>query len=287
VTAAELRRKVRQLELRARKTMSRVTAGAYRGAFRGKGIEFEEIREYVPGDDTRSIDWNVTAKLGRPHVKRYSEERDQTLMFLVDASRSTLFGRKFDSIAEMFAVLAFAAVSNNDEVGLILFTGSVELYVPPAKGIVHVERMIRDTLAFEPRGQSTNLAGALEFLMRVRRKRSFVFLLSDFLAENFQPALRVCAARHELVAVSVADPREEALPDCGLVEIEDAESAVHRILDTSDPRVRSAFEAAGRDRRARLTNMLRSLNVDHLCVETGVDFVPQLVRFLRAHAKTA
>jgi uncharacterized protein (DUF58 family) len=291
VTASELKRKVSQLQLRARKTMSVVTAGAYRCAFRGKGVEFEEIREYVPGDDTRSIDWNVTARLGRPHLKRFSEEREQTLMFLVDASRSTLFGsgcaRKIDSIAELFSILAFAAVSNNDEVGLILFTGAVELYVPPAKGVVHVQRMIRDVLAFDPQGSSTNVAGALEFFMQVRRKRSFVFLISDYLADNFQCTLRSCAVRHDLVAVSVFDPREEALPNCGLIELEDPESAVHRILDTGDPRVREAFETAARQRRERLSRMFRSIGVDHLRVETDSNFVPQLARFLRAHAKTA
>jgi uncharacterized protein (DUF58 family) len=291
VTAAEVRRTVLHLELRARKTMSRVTAGAYRSAFRGKGVEFEEIREYVPGDDVRSIDWNVTARLGRPHLKRYSEEREQSLMFVVDASRSTLFGsgsaRKMDAIAELFAVLSFAAVSNNDEVGLILFTDEVELYVPPAKGMVHVQRMIRDVLAFEPRGTSTNLAGALEFLMQVRRKRSFVFLISDYLAENFQAALRACAGRHDVVAVSVFDAREEALPDCGLVELEDPESGNHRIVDTSDPRVRVAFESAAQRRRETLSGMLRAADVDYLRVEAGGNFIPQLARFLSAHAKRA
>jgi uncharacterized protein (DUF58 family) len=291
MTAAELRSKVRQLELRARKTMTIVTPGAYRSAFRGKGVEFEEIREYVPGDDTRSIDWNVTARLGRPHLKRFSEEREQSLMFLVDASGSTKFGsgarRKIDSMAEIFSVLAFAAASNNDEVGLILFTGTVERYVPPAKGIVHVQRLIRDVLAFEPRGTGTNLAAALAFLMQVRRKRSFAFLLSDFLDGHFQPELRSCALRHDLVALSVFDAREETLPDCGLVELEDPESGVGRLVDTSAPRVRAAFAAAAQLRRETLSRNLRSIGVDHLRVQAGGSFIPQLAQFLRAHAKTA
>jgi len=299
MTTAELRRKVLQLELRARKTMNLVTTGAYRSAFRGKGVEFEEIREYFPGDDTRSIDWNVTARLGRPHLKRFSEEREQTLMFLVDVSSSTLFGsgvvssrdplgaRKIDAIAELFAVLSLVAVSIGDEVGLILFTNDVELYVPPAKGIVHVQRMIREVLAFEPRGTVTNIAGALEFLTKVRRKRAFVFLISDFLTEPFERELRTSAARHDLVAISVFDAREAALPDCGLMEFEDSESGAHGFLDTNDPHVRDAFEIAAKQRRERLESVFRSVGVDHLRVQAGSDFIPQLARFLRAHAKAA
>jgi uncharacterized protein (DUF58 family) len=291
MTAAEVRRKVLQLELRARRTLSHVTTGAYRRAFRGRGAEFEEIREYVPGDDTRSIDWNVTARLGRPHLKRFSEERQQTLIFLVDVSSSTLFGsgraRKIDAIAELFAVLSLVAVSSGDEAGLILFTNSVELYVAPAKGIVHVQRMIREVLAFEPRGNATNLAGTLKFLTKVRHKKAFVFLLSDFLTEPFERELRICAARHDVVAISVFDAREEALPDCGLMEFEDSESGAHALLDTHDPHVRDAFEFAAKQQRQRLETLFRSAGVDHLQVQAGSDFIPQLARFLRAHAKAA
>jgi uncharacterized protein (DUF58 family) len=293
MTAAELRRKVLELELRARKNMALVTAGAYRSAFRGKGVEFEEIREYVPGDDARSIDWNVTARLGRPHLKRFSEEREQTLMFLVDASSSTIFGsgatrgHKSDAIAELFAILSFAAVTSHDEVGLILFAEGVELYVPPAKGTAHVQRMIRDVVAFEPHGASTGLAGALEFLTNVRRKRAFVFLISDFLVDGISRALRTCAARHDVVAVSVFDPREESLPDCGLIEFEDPESGWHALLDSGDAQVRDAFEAAARQRRDSLAREFRSANIDHLRVKVGTNFVPNLARFLRAHAKAA
>jgi uncharacterized protein (DUF58 family) len=299
MTAAELRRKVLELELRARKNMALVTAGAYRSAFRGKGVEFEEIREYVPGDDARSIDWNVTARLGRPHLKRFSEEREQTLMFLIDASSSTIFGsgatrvatsgstRKSDAIAELFAILSFAAVTSHDEVGLILFAEGVELYVPPAKGTAHVQRMIRDVVAFELHGASTGLAGALEFLTNVRRKRAFVFVISDFLVDGISRALRTCAARHDVVAVSVFDPREESLPDCGLIEFEDPESGWHALLDSSDAHVRDAFEAAARQRRESLAREFRSANIDHLRVEVGTNFIPNLARFLRAHAKAA
>jgi uncharacterized protein (DUF58 family) len=291
MTAAELRRKVLELELRARKTIALVTAGAYRSAFRGKGVEFEEIREYIHGDDTRSIDWNVTARLGRAHLKRFSEEREQTLMFLVDASSSTLFGsgsaRKMDAIAELFAVLSFAAATSHDEVALILFAEGVELYVPPAKGTSHVQRMIRDVLAFEPRGTTTGLAGALEFLMSVRRKRAFVFLISDFLVDGIDLTLRACAARHDVVAVSVFDPREEAVPDCGLIEFEDPESGWHVLLDTADAQVRVAVEATARQRRENLAKEFRSAGIDHLRIEVGTNFVPNLARFLRRHAKAA
>ena len=283
VTSGELRSKVHQLELRARKIMSHVAPGAYRTAFRAKGVEFEEIREYIPGDDVRAIDWNVTAKLGRPHVKRFAEERELTLMFLVDASRSTLFGAKCDAIAELFAVLALSAVGNGDEVGMILFTDTVEQYFPPGKGMNHVQRMIREVVSFTPRGTGSNLAGALDFLMRIRRKRSFVFLISDYLAGDFKKSMGTCASRHDLVAVSVFDAREETLPDCGLVQMEDSETGRSVVIDTSDVQRRVAFASAAAEHREHLTTLFRSLSVDHLRVEAGSNFVPQLARFLRAH----
>ena len=206
MTAAELARRVRSVELRARRTVGELVSGAYHSAFKGQGIEFQEVREYVAGDDTRTIDWNVTARVGRPYIKRFAEERDQTVMLLLDGSRSQSFGAagafKRDMAAEILAMLAFAAAYNKDETGLILFTGEVERYVPPAGGETHVLRLIRDVLAFQPRHRGTNLTRALEFLIKVRRRRSLVFVISDFQDRGFERQLRIAARRHDVIAVS-------------------------------------------------------------------------------------
>ena len=287
MTAAELARKVRLVELRARKTVGGALSGAYHSAFKGQGMEFQEVREYVPGDDTRSIDWNVTARVGRPYIKRFAEERDQTVMLLLDGSRSNFFGTgaapKNEAAAEVFAVLAFAAVCNHDEAGLILFTDDVELYVPPGRGRSHVLRLIRDVLAFQPRGRGTNIARALEFLGKVRRRRSLAVLISDFLADDFERQLRVCARRHDLIAISIFDAREERLPDCGLVQVEDAESGRRCTIDTGNPAVRAIWEAGARRQTATLEALFRSVHIDHLRLAAGAGYLQSLIPFLRLH----
>jgi uncharacterized protein (DUF58 family) len=289
MTAAELARKVRLVELRGRKTVGGLVSGAYRTAFKGHGIEFLEVREYVPGDDTRSIDWNVTARIGRPHLKRFAEEREETVMLVVDGSSSNRFGSgrvwKSEAAAEVYAVLALAALQNNDQTGLMIFTDEVELYVPPRRSESHVRRLIREILAFEPRGKGTNIARALDFLRKVRHRRSLVFLISDFLDEGFEHQLRVTARQHDLVAVSIFDPREEQMPDCGLVELEDAESGVRWWMDTADPAVREAYERGAGERAGQLRELFREAGVDHLRIEAGADYFHRLVEFLRVHAK--
>ena len=289
MTAAELSRKVRLVELRARRTVGGMISGAYHTAFKGQSVEFQEVREYVPGDDTRSIDWNVTARVGRPYLKRYAEERDQTVIILLDGSRSHLFGTgdalKKDVAAEIFAVLAFAAVYNKDETGLILFTDEIELYVSPGRGQRHVLRLIRDVLAFQARGSGTNLARALEFLCRVRRRRSLVFVVSDFQDSGFERELRIAGKRHDVVAFSLFDPREETLPDCGLLDFEDAESGARWTLDTSDAGVREAWTARARAQLEELRGIFRAAGIDHLRIETGTDYLRKLVGFLRRHGK--
>ena len=289
MTAAELARKVRLVELRARRTVGGMISGAYHTAFKGPGVEFQEVREYVPGDDTRSIDWNVTARVGRPYLKRYAEERDQTVIILLDGSRSHLFGTgdalKKDVAAEIFAVLAFAAVYNQDETGLILFTDDIELYVAPGRGPRHVLRLIRDVLAFQPRGSGTNLARALEFLCRVRRRRSLVFVVSDFQDRGFERELRIAGKRHDVVAFSLFDPREANLPDCGLLDFEDAESGARWTLDTSDAGVREAWTARARAQLEDLRGIFRAAGIDHLRIETGTDYLSRLAGFLRRHGK--
>ena len=287
MTTAELARKVRLVELRARKTVGGALSGAYHSAFKGQGVEFQEVREYVPGDDTRSIDWNVTARVGRPYLKRFAEERDQTVVLLLDASRSHFFGTgaaiKYEAAAEVLAILAFAAVYNKDETALILFTDEVEHYVPPGRGPTHVLRIIRDVLAWEPKGHRTSIARALDFLARVHRRRSLAVLISDFLDDHFERPLRICARRHDLIAISVFDPREDRLPDCGLVDVEDAESGQRYTIDTGHPEIRALWEAAAGERAARLQALFRAANIDHLRVEAGADLLRPLIPFLRRH----
>jgi uncharacterized protein (DUF58 family) len=295
VTAEELSRKVRGLELRARKMTGGLISGAYHSAFKGRGIEFLDVREYVPGDDTRSIDWNVTARAGHPFVKRYAEERDETVMLLVDGSLSMRFGggdmakcdAKCDTAAEIFAILASAAVQNHDHTGLILFGNEVDLYVPPACNGLHLLRMIREVLAYRPRGGGTDIARALEFLGRVRRRRSLAFLISDFLGRGFDKPLRAQAKHHDLIAVPIYDPRESQLPDCGLMDFEDAETGETWTVDTSDEQVRGAHEREAWRRSEGLARLLRSAGVDALRIAAGSDYLSNLIAFLRLHAKKA
>jgi uncharacterized protein (DUF58 family) len=289
MNTAELARKVRLVELRGRKTVGGLVSGAYRTAFKGQGIEFLEVREYVAGDDTRSIDWNVTARMGRPHLKRFAEEREETVMLAVDGSASNRFGSgpvwKNEAAAELYAVLALAAIHNNDQTGLLIFTDAVELYVPPRRSESHVRRLIREILAFEPRGKGTNIGRALDFLCKVRQRRSLVFLISDFQDEGFEAPLRIAARQHDLMAISIFDAREERMPDCGLVEFEDAESGARWLMDTGDPMVREAYERSTGEGVERLREVFREAGVDHLRVEAGADCFHDLVEFLRAHAK--
>jgi uncharacterized protein (DUF58 family) len=291
VTAEELSRKVRGLELRARKMTGGLISGAYHSAFKGRGIEFLDVREYVPGDDTRAIDWNVTARAGHPFVKRYAEERDETVMLLVDGSLSMRFGSgvlsKSDTAAEIFAILASAAVQNHDRTGLILFGNEVELYVPPACNGPHLLRMIREVLAYRPREGGTDIARALEFLGRVRRRRSLAFLISDFQARGFDKPLRAQAKHHDLIAVPIHDPRESQLPDCGLIDFEDAETGEIWTLDTSDEQVRGAHEREAWRRSEGLARLFRSAGVDALHIAAGSDYLSSLIAFLRLHAKKA
>jgi uncharacterized protein (DUF58 family) len=291
VTAEELSRKVRGIELRARQVSGGLISGAYHSAFKGRGIEFLDVREYVPGDDVRAIDWNVTARAGHPFIKRFSEERDETVMLLVDGSLSMQFGStpspKNAIATEIFAVLASAAEQNHDHTGLILFTDEVKLYLAPARGPAHLLRMIREVLAFDAPAGGTNLAAALEFLGRTRWRRSLAFLISDFRARGFDKALRSQARHHDLIAIPVHDPREMQIPDCGLMEFEDAETGERFTLDTSDPLVRGAYEREAWRQSHSLDDLFRSAGVDSLRIAAGADYLPGLTAFLRRHARRA
>ncbi|MCX7818202.1 MAG: DUF58 domain-containing protein [Kiritimatiellae bacterium] len=282
----ELLRKVRRIELRSRRLVNEVFAGSYHSVFKGRGIEFDEVREYTIGDDVRTIDWNVTARMGQPFVKKYVEERELTVVLVADVSASNRFGSraqlKSDLIAEIAAVLAFSAIRNNDRVGVLLFSNQVERFVPPRKGVAHGLRVIREVLAAEPEQRGTDVGPAVEFLNHALHRRAVVFLLSDFLfPEPRRRALAVAARRHDLIAVIVQDRRELAWPRAGVVEWWDVESGLCRLVDTSNARVRRQLtEAATAHRRAWL-DRLRAVGADAIEVTTGEPYDRALVRFFR------
>ncbi|MDD5558026.1 MAG: DUF58 domain-containing protein [bacterium] len=281
----EILRKVRRIQIHTTRVVRDVFAGEYQSVFKGRGMEFEEVREYQVGDDVRAIDWNVTARTGRPHVKLFREERELTVMILADVSASGAFGTrqrlKGELIAEFSAAVAFAAITNNDKVGLILFSDRVEKYIPPKKGVTHVLRVIRELLSPAPRGRGTDIGAALEFLSTVTTRTAIAFLVSDFLDTGYERALRLAARRHDLVAVRVADRREEELPPIGLVEMEDPESGERALLDTGDPRLRRACAGAAAERSAALDRFLRAQAVDRIGIETGEPYAPALLGFFR------
>ena len=285
----ELIKKIRYIQIYTSKAVNDVLAGEYHSVFKGQGMEFDEVRAYQPGDDIRTIDWNVTARTGHPYVKRYVEEREITVFFLVDLSASGSFGSggklKNEIAAEFCALLAFSAIKNNDKVGLIIFTDNIELFIPPAKGTSHVLRLIRELLYFDPgkkqQGTGTDIALALDYLGRVLQKRGVVFLVSDFLDHDFEKPLGVLARRHDLIAVTVSDPREYALPDVGLLEIQDAENGATVLLDTGSSEVRKRYETLARKNKETLSRLFRSTGVDHIPLFTDRDYVLDLVKFFR------
>jgi uncharacterized protein (DUF58 family) len=281
----EILRKVRQIEIRTSRMVNSVFGGEYHSVFKGQGMEFQEVREYVPGDDVRAIDWNVTARGGEVFVKKFTEERELTVMLLVDISASQFFGStprfKKDLAAEIAAVLAFAAIRNNDRVGLVLFTDEVELYVPPRKGTSHVLRAIREVLSRAPRSRGTSLAAALKFLNRVTHRRAVSFLISDFLDAGFERQLRVTARRHDLISVVIGDRREREWPAVGLVDWTDAESGGRRLLDTSSREVRRILGQAWADRRGGLLETLKGCRSDAVEVFAGEPYERQLINFFK------
>ena len=282
----EILRQVRLLELRTRGLVNSVFTGEYRSVFKGQGMEFAEVREYQPGDEVRTIDWNVTARMQRPYVKRYIEERELTVMLVVDLSGSSRFGTrvrfKSELASELSAVIAMSAVRNNDRVGALLFSDRIEHVLPPRKGRRHALRVIRDLLVFEPKGQGTDIASALEYLGRLLRHHTIVFVVSDFLATDIERPLKLLAQRHDVVAVTVEDPAEMTLPDVGLVRFTDPESGDTVAVDTSDSSVRAHFEeTVGRERQER-TKLFRRLAIDEVAVRTDVPFIEPLLKFFRA-----
>ena len=281
----EVLRQVRLLELRTRGLVNSLFSGEYHSVFKGQGMEFAEVREYQPGDEVRSIDWNVTARMRQPFVKRYVEERELTVMLAVDLSGSSRFGTvsryKSELETELSAVLAMSANRNNDRVGALLFTDRVEHVVPPGKGRKHMLRLIRDLLAYRPAGSATNIGVATEYLGKMLSHRSIIFLLSDFQSSDMERPIKLLAQRHDVVAVTVEDPRERTLPDIGLARFVDPESGETIDVDTGDRRVREAYERSVAEDAERLRRLFRRLGIDEIPIQTDTGYVEPLLRFFR------
>lgn len=286
---AGLLSKVRHIELRTRRLVNDLFAGEYHSVFKGQGLEFTEVRPYYAGDDVRLIDWNVSARARRLHVKRFQEERELTVLLAVDMSGSVDFGSggcaKGEVAAELCALVAFSAIRNNDKVGLLIFTDHNELFIPPRKGRTQGLRVIREVLAFRAERRGTDIAHAAEYVTRALTRRAIVFLVSDFLDEGYERALSILGRKHDVIAVTIEDPREQALPDVGLLELEDAETGRPVVLDTHQARGRAAYARRMRARRERVAELFPRLGVDHILIDTGQSYVDPLVRFFKGRAR--
>ena len=285
----EILDKVRLIEIHTRSMVNNLFAGEYHSVFKGRGMEFAEAREYQPGDDVRHIDWNVTARVGDPFIKVFDEERELTVMLVVDASASGAFGSqqqmKGEVGVEVSALLAFSAIKNNDRVGLLIFTDEIEVFVPPKKGRNHVLRVIRELLYFQPQGRKTSIAGALEYLGRVLHRRSVVFVLSDFLDRGYEVALQHLSRRHDLIAVSLSDPREWRLPDVGFINLQDAETGEQVLVDSGHRGVREFFAAEQRAVAERRSALFRKTGIDEIPIDTSRPYVDPLIHFFRARMR--
>ena len=285
----EILKKVEQIEIQTRGLVNDVFSGEYHSVFKGRGMEFSEVREYQYGDDIRTIDWNVSARIGHPYVKVFEEERELTVMLLIDVSSSGEFGTieqmKGEIAVEICALLAFSAIKNNDKVGLIIFTDKIEKYVPPKKGKQHVLRVLRELLYFEPEDKKTNISIALEYLSNVVRKRSIVFLISDFISEDFSRALKIVNKKHDVVAVNITDPREKELPDVGFIELEDAENGEIITVDSTDSELRNLYYTYNRKQKEDRDRLFKSMNVDFIDISTDKSYIEPLIKFFRMRAK--
>ncbi len=285
----EILKQVRRVEIATRGLVNEIFSGEYHSVFKGRGMNFAEVREYQYGDDIRAIDWNVTARTGAPFVKVFDEERELTVMLVVDVSASGEFGSrtrmKGELAVEICAVLAFSAITNNDKVGLIIFSDRIEKFVPPRKGRRHVLRVLRELLYFKPEGRGTDVAGALEYLARVVRRRAVVFVVSDFLATGYRKALAVAGRRHDTIVIRMSDPREQQLPAVGFVELEDAETGEQVTVNLSDPVFRAAFEQDVAETRTAREREFRKTGVDVIEITTDRPYTDRLMRFFRERAR--
>ncbi len=289
----ELLKKIKQIQFKAKHLVSETFSGEYESAFRGRGMEFDEIRPYLAGDDVRSIDWNVTARMGRPHVKIYRDERELTVLFVVDVSGSMRFGSneklKMELAAEISALLAYAALKGGDKVGLLIFAGGIEHYIPPRKGRGHIYGIIKDILSFRPEErqthESTDIEGATRFMRQVLKHRSIVFFISDFLMSDYQLPLSYLGRAHDLVCINLMDRREQRIPKMGYVEFVDAETKEVFLVNTSDTKWRSSFEESMKERLNQLTRFFQSRKIDSIFLENHQHYVDEIVRFFRRREK--
>lgn len=281
----ELLKKVRQVEIKTRGLVNHIFSGEYHSVFKGRGMEFSEVREYQFGDDIRTIDWNVSARFNHPFVKIFEEERELTVMLLVDFSRSGSFGSgtqlKNEIAAEICAVLSFSAIKNNDKVGLILFTDTIEKFVPPKKGRAHILRIIRELISFEPTGTGTDIKQALEYFNHVNKKRTIAFLISDFIDDGYDTILRIVSKKHDVIAIEISDPREEELPNIGLVKMKDAETNQERWVDTSDAVTRNQFAKFWLERKAARKQLFTGSRVDAIPIRIDRPYIKPIVDFFR------
>ncbi len=285
----ELLKQVRQIEIKTRGVVNEVFSGEYHSVFKGRGMEFSEVREYQIGDDIRTIDWNVSARFGHPYVKIFEEERELTLMLLVDLSGSLVFGSvektKQQIAAELTAILAFSAMKNNDKVGLILFTDQIEKFVPPRKGKSHVLRIIREVLSFEPRGNKTDIKVALEYFNHSVKKRSIAFLISDFIDDGYDKILRIVGKKHDLVNILLEDPREIEIPKIGLLKLKDAETGKIRYVDSSNKNVQNYFKKKVTERKNYQNNLFRKSRVDTINIDTSSSYIKPLINFFKTRER--
>jgi uncharacterized protein (DUF58 family) len=287
----EILDKVRKIHIYTSHMVNNVFAGEYESVFKGRGMEFDEVREYQPGDEVRTIDWNVTARMGHPYVKRFVEERELTVMLLVDMSASGNFGTcnrtKTELAAELGAVLAFSAIRNKDKVGLILFTDRVEKFIPPRKGTRHVLRVIRELLYFKPEGKATDIACALEYLNKVTIRKTVTFLISDFYAKGYEKALQIANKRHDIINIMIEDPRERQFPSIGIVELEDQETGEKILIDTRDKVLRKEYSVLSEKNKKQIKDIFNQANTDCIELSTGKSYIEPLMRFFKMRERRA
>jgi uncharacterized protein (DUF58 family) len=285
----EILKKIQQIQIHTRRLVNEAFVGEYHSVFKGRGMEFDEVREYQPGDEIRTIDWNVTARMGRPFIKRYVEERELTVMLLVDVSASGNFGSikhlKNEVATEICAILALSAIKNNDKVGMIMFTDKIEKFIPPKKGPKHVLRVIRELLCAQPTGKGTNISVALEYLNKITHRRTISFIVSDFIANDYAHALRIANKKHDMITITIVDPREQELPNVGFIELRDAESDEILLLDTADSLARKEFGVLNNRRSQERSRLFRSMGVDEIVINTNRHHVEPIVRFFRMREK--
>ncbi|MBL0026578.1 MAG: DUF58 domain-containing protein [Saprospiraceae bacterium] len=286
---AELLRKVRKLEIKTKGLTKHVFSGEYHSAFKGRGMAFSEVRDYQYGDDVRNIDWNVTARTGGPHVKIFEEERELTVMLLIDVSASSYFGTvsrfKSEVMVELAAVIAFSAITNNDKVGAIIFSGHIEKFLPPKKGKQNILRIIRELINFTPSQQKTNISEALIYLNNIEKKRTITFVLSDFMTDEYDQALNIAAKKHDIIGVKIFDKREQSLPDVGLLYVVDEEAGIKKLIDSSDPEVRARYARYFRESEEKFTRTFALAKSDTISISTEDDYIKALQLFFKRRAK--